>query len=476
MTTVFAGYRQKDIAPGKNEVSNNAKLGESTMKIAETTTNFRLSILFVMLAAAAAIAHAQAPTPNFSGDPLKRTTLTGDWGGARNKAAKKGVTFDFYLVQTEMGVASGGYNTGFRYGGRGDFYINLDTGKAGLWPGGFLMIEGEVNYGNGANLNTGALLPVNTNEVFPVPGKPGSFAIPAVTFTQFLSPYFGVTAGKFNVTAADDNEFAHGKYAKGDTQFMNTAFNFIPSALFGSPYTPIGAGLVFLPVKNPEAAIVKAVVYSSTGTASKAGFDTFDHDDLSVYLEGRVRTHFFKKTGHSDVMYLNSNKDKTSIDQRLTLEPGTQVLATKPGTWMFSYNFDQYLWEPEKGKGFGLFGRFAVSDGNPNFLHYFYELGVGGKGVGAKRPHDEYGFGGYYINVSHPTLTTPLGTRQFLRDEKGIELYYSFALTPWLHLSPDFQVVHGISPQNTVAHIENGAPLRNIDTAVVLGLRLNVSF
>jgi porin len=446
------------------------------MKITETTINVRLSILFIMLTAAAASALAQAPTPDNSGNILKWSTMTGNWGGLRTDMAKKGMTFDFYLTQTEIGVVSGGIDTGLEYGGRGDFYINLDTGKAGLWPGGYLMIEGEVNYGNGANQNTGALLPVNTNQVFPVPGKPGSFAIPAVTFTQFLSPYFGVTAGKFNVTAADDNEFAHGKYAKGDTQFMNTAFNFIPSALFGSPYTPVGAGLVILPNKNPAAAIIKAVVYSSSGTASQAGFDKFDHDDLSVYLEGRVQTHCFGKTGHQDVMYLQSNKDITSIDQRLTLDPETQVLATKSGTWMFSYNFDQYLWEPQKGKGFGLFGRFAVSDGNPNFLHYFYELGFGGKGVGSKRPNDEYGFGGYYINISNPTLTTPTGTRHFLRDEKGFEAYYSFALTPWAHLSPDLQVVHGAFPQNTVAHIEQGVPLRNIKTAVVLGLRLNLAF
>jgi len=446
------------------------------VKITETTTSIRLSILLLTLVLVSASAHAQSPAPDNSGNILKWTTMTGDWGGLRTSMAKKGITFDFSLTQTEMGVVTGGLDTGLEYGGRGDFYLNLDTGKAGLWPGGFFTVEGEVNYGNGANLNTGALLPVNTNEVFPVPGRPGSAAIPAVTFTQFLSPYLGVTMGKFNVTAADDNEFAHGKFAKGDTQFMNTAFNFIPSSLFTSPYTPVGGGFVILPNKNPEAAIFKAVVYASTGVASQADFHTFSHDDLSVYLEGRWRTHFFGKTGHQDVIFLHSNKEKTSIDQRLTLEPGTQVLATKPGSWMFSCNFDQYLWEPQKGKGFGLFGRFAASDGNPNFLHYFYELGVGGKGVGSKRPNDSYGFGGYYINVSHPTLTTPAGTREFLRDEKGIEAYYSFAVTPWAHLSPDLQVVHGISAQNVVAHFEHGAPLRNIDTAVVLGLRLNLSF
>jgi len=443
------------------------------MKTRKATTTFRMSVLLVILAAATA--HAQGPAPDNSGNFLTRSTMTGDWGGLRSGLAKKGMTFDFSLTQTEVGVVTGGLDSTGRYGGRGDFYFNVDTGKAKLWRGGFFMIEGEVNYGNGANLYTGALMPVNTNQVFPVPLKSGSAAIPAVTFTQFLSPYFGVTVGKYNVTAADENEFAHGKYAKGDTQFMNTALNLVPAALFTTPYTPIGGGLVILPKKDPEAMIVKALVYASSGTATKADWSTFSHDDLSVYIEGRWRTHFFKKTGHQDIIYLHSNEHKTSINQVL-IEPGVRELATKPGSWMVSCNFDQYLWEPQPGKGFGIFGRFAASDGNPNFIHYFYSLGFGGKGVGAKRPNDMYGIGAYYINASHPTLTTPNGTQQFLRDEKGFEAYYSLALTPWAHLSPDFQVVHGITPTNILAHVEQGVPLRKIDDPVVLGLRLNLVF
>jgi len=448
------------------------------MKIRKTDTNFRACVLLVILAGAAATVRAQAPAPapkepeNF----LNRSTMTGDWGGLRTDLAKKGITFDFTVTQTEMGVVTGGLNNAAEYGGRGDFFMTLDTAKAGLWKGGTFVIEGEVNWGNGANPNAGVLMPVNTNQVFPVPGKVGSAAIPSVMYSHVLSPYFGVTGGKVFVTGADENEFAHGKYGKGDTQFFNTAFNIIPSALFTTPYTPLGAGFFFLPMKDPAAMIVKALVYTSSGAANKADFKTFSHDDLSVYLEGRWRTHLFGKTGHQDIIYLHSNKDMTSINQILNGESGTHVLATKQGSWMVSCNFDQYLWEPEKGKGFGIFGRFAASDGDPNFIHYFYELGFGGKGVGAKRPNDTYGFGGYYINASHPTVTTAAGTQQFFRDEKGFEAYYNIALTPWAHLSPDFQVIHGISAQNVVAHAEQGVPLRNINNAVVLGLRLGLVF
>ena len=68
---------------------------------------------------------------------------------------------------------------------------------------------------------------VNSNQFYPTPAG-DNFNLPALNFTQFLSPYFGLAIGKFATitsTSGDMNEFAHGK---GDTQFMNVALNFNP--------------------------------------------------------------------------------------------------------------------------------------------------------------------------------------------------------------------------------------------------------
>ncbi len=48
-------------------------------------------------------------------------------------------------------------------------------------------------------------MPVNTNQVFPIPGE-GSVAVPAVNFVQFFSEYFGVLVGKIDPMVADANE------------------------------------------------------------------------------------------------------------------------------------------------------------------------------------------------------------------------------------------------------------------------------
>src|SRR3954466_16372298 len=94
-----------------------------------------------LLTRAAPTAHAQLPTPDYSGDFLTRSTLTGDWGGLRNELARQGFTIALSVTQVYQGVIGGGRDMSWNYGGRGDLLLNLDTGKAGLWQGGFFTVE-----------------------------------------------------------------------------------------------------------------------------------------------------------------------------------------------------------------------------------------------------------------------------------------------------------------------------------------------
>src|SRR5208283_2652106 len=129
--------------------------------------------------------------------------------------------------------------------------INVDTQKLGLWPGGFFNAEVEGNYNKSVNGLTGALMPVNSNQIYPRPAS-DNLNVSAFNFTQFLSPYFGVTLGKYatlTATSGDMNEFAHGK---GDTQFMNLALNFNPIFALTVPYSTLGAGAIILPMKDPD--------------------------------------------------------------------------------------------------------------------------------------------------------------------------------------------------------------------------------
>jgi porin len=378
------------------------------------------------------------------------------------------------MTQTWQGVVSGGTKHNGEYGGRGDMIMTVDTGKLGLWNGGFLTVEVEGNWGNGVNANTGSLMPVNTSQLFPVPSG-DKIGVPSFNFVQFLSPNIGAVVGKLDAFGADQNEFAHGKYGKGDTQFMNTALNVNPVTLFTSPYSPLVAGVTILPTGNPKDATISLLALTTTGAANTPGFDNVRLDDMSIFGEGRMRTDFFGMTGHQLIGGLVSTKKYHSITQQVSLDPGTTLLATKKGSWVIYYNFDQYFYEPVKGSGngVGVFGRFGASDGNPNFMHYFYSFGVGGKGVFASRPDDRFGVGWYYVRINNPELETPFGNFQFLRDEQGIEAFYSFALTPWAQLTPDVQVIHG-AQKHTLALLPTDR--RDIHTSTTLGLRLGMNF
>ena len=171
------------------------------MILARIVVAFALALSFV-LGAQLHAGEAPEPTP-YSGDIWSRSTLSGDWFGLRNELAAKGVTLDMSLTQAAQGIVHGGKDTGWQYGGgRGDINLLLDTGKLGLWPGGFLTVEAEGNFIPADNLlksingRSGALMPVNSSQFYPTPAG-DNFNLPALNFTQFLSPYFGLTIGKY---------------------------------------------------------------------------------------------------------------------------------------------------------------------------------------------------------------------------------------------------------------------------------------
>jgi porin len=241
--------------------------------------------------------------------------------------------------------------------------------------------------------------------------------------------------------------------------------------------------MVVLPTKDPKEAIISLSVLSSNGSPTTSGFDDLNGNAIVVAGEGRVRTDFFGLTGHQLFGTTFSNKEFTSIDQRLGSIVETRTFRTEKGSWNIYYNFDQYLYEPKKGadQGIGVFGRLGLSDGNPNFMKFFGSFGVGGKGMFESRPHDQFGWGFYYINIDNPSIQGPLQTISLLRDEYGFEAFYNFAITPWALLTPDIQIVRGAQrdkvtitqgPLGVLPRIDK----KSISTSTVLGLRLQLVF
>ncbi len=131
---------------------------------------------------------------------------------------------------------------------------------------------------------------------------------------------------------------------------------------------------------------------------------------------------------------------------------------------MLYWNFDQYLFvDPcNAQRGGGVFGRASLADDETNPLEWFLSFGIGGRGLFRNRQADTYGAGWYLAGTSSeigPLLRAVFGP---IGDGQGVELFYNAEVTPAFHLTFDLQVVD---------------PARKrIDTALLLGLRANLSF
>jgi porin len=445
------------------------------------------------------LARAQPyPTPDtWGGDIWSRTRLTGDWGGVRDDLAKMGIVLDVDLLATPQDVASGGRSTGANFWGNLDYTLNLDTQKMGLWPGGFFKFEGDTGFGSNVLRGSGAIVPVNTAALLPGPNDRTS-ALTNATFTQFLSPQFGVFTGKINGLELGGTEF-YGDYR---TQFENTAFNF-PMTLSQLPLSSYGGGIIAVP---REDIILSALALGANGTPTSDSVSDAFSNGVVVVGSGTLTVKPFGLVGHQSIEYTWGNKDQLSLSQnpsniaRLLLidqfprlaNPGpvlTQVLQqffpallvpTVPAnrsdsSWSMSYGFDQYFWQPEGDPkhGIGVFFNFGVSDGNPNPIKYAFLTGIGGKGMIPGRADDTYGVGWARTQFSSdfiPFLRQALNLG--LEHEDAIEMYYNAALTPWLNATADLQIVN----PGLQRSLNSNMQLTNIDTAVVAGLRLRVRF
>lgn len=110
-----------------------------------------------------------------------------------------------------------------------------------------------------------------------------------------------------------------------------------------------------------------------------------------------------------------------------------------------------------------MFGQVGLSDGNPNPAEWSAFVGIGGTRLLPSRPLDRFGVAYFRFSLSDDLVK---GLQPLLsvgiRDEQGVEAFYNVAITPWLRLTGDLQVIE---------------PFReDKDTAVFLGLQAQIKF
>lgn len=422
-------------------------------------------------AAAPPASQGLVPIPDFAADFWDRDRLTGDWGGSRTDWANKGIQLDINFTQTMQSVVDGGSQTGTRYGGSLDYVMTLDLMRMGVMPGALIKFRGETRYGEAANDIAGSLLPVNTDGFFPLKAPIDDeipFTLTNLTYYQFLSEHFGVVVGKVDTLDGDPNEFASGR---GVSQFMNGSLVFPTSPLVAMPaYSTLGAGIIVMPTKNIT---ISSVVLNATDSSTTSGFDDFG-EGTAWLTEAQFQYRLGDLPGGANVGFLYGfDNTFLNLNGRLIFEPGQGLVPpTTDDSWAAYWSLWQYLFVESPSdalinttngiqdhQGVGVFLRMGFADDDTTPLDFSISGGVGAKGIIPGRDNDTCGIGYYYYSLETARLVERINIEDHAQ---GFEAYYNLAITPAARLTFDIQVVESARAA--------------IDTATILGVRLNLAF
>ncbi len=409
------------------------------------------------------------------GGLLERSFLLDDAGGARDALTDHGIYLDVSATQFFQGNVSGGKSkSSSGTNGTVDYWVTLDSGKAGLWSGGALFAHAESSWQADESINSdvGSLLPANYDAAMPTPGVNRGIVLPELYLVQALPADFVLVFGKVNFAGLGENNlFANNER----TQFSYVGL--VNNPILGAfiPYTPVGAALVWTHGAEHTVAILGV---QAKGDGTTNGFDNFDGDftfgvqyQFSPTLGGDL-------PGNYRVLVGYSNKDVTEydIDPRHLIGEitGAIPIEKKSNNSAVLVNFDQYLWSKGTAQvegrqklppvGIGIFGRAGWAPNDRNVIDQFYSFGIGGYGmVIPTRNNDQWGVGWSGTHLSS-ALRADASILEVDLDgfEHAFEAFYNFEVTPATHLTFNLQVVNSVAA--------------SVDTATTFGTRFQFDF
>jgi len=371
--------------------------------------------------------YSAPPPPPWSGDLSTRSQLTGEWLGTRNHLAECGLTFFGDITQYYQGVATGGLAQQFKYGGRGDYLIDLDFQRMGLWEGGHLDLRGETRLGEDCNGIDGSVAPSNFAMALPLVNQDVT-ALTGVQYTQDVSENLSVFVGKLNLLDGTPASYVRGMRLN---YFWNAAMQSNLSRAYLIPST-LGAGFT---VRDEVEPVLNCYLLDTHYTPTTSGFSTLFSNGVVAYGEYRVRTNWFDLPGHSAVALLYSSATRTALDTNpyalLEAILSGEPLPSEDSSWSVLYRFDQVLYaDPDNPKRtWTLNSDLGLTDGNPNPIQWFANVSLVGSSPVLGRENDTIGIGYYHLAISKVPILTIHG----FGDEDGVELFYNAAVTPWFH-------------------------------------------
>jgi porin len=369
----------------------------------------------------------------------------------------RGINLDASLTHFFQGLASGDGDQDIQSGGKGDILLTLDGKKLGLWPGLFINMHAEFVYGNDANTQgDGNIIPVNTALTFLQSG--GREEELSLMLTQQFDEHTLLTLGKFNMLDAVSRTPLIG--GGGLDTFLNLG---LAAPISGVTPAYILGGLLS---HRTDLASFSLLVYDPRSAQDSDVLNNPFDDGVTLSLSTTVPIQLGGNTSIHRIRGVYSTQDGIDlrdIPQLLLPPEARRELDMQSDYWFFSYAFQQFLFQDEAdpSRGWGIFGQYGVSDGNPNPVEWSYLIGIGGNSPLPGRSHDRFGIGHFRYSLSND-LVEGLRPAIHMEDEQGIEAYYNYAVAPWLKITGNLQVIDPAFSDN--------------NRSVFFGLRTQVKF
>ncbi len=368
--------------------------------------------------------------------------------------AQQGIVYDAEATQFYQGVASGGNEQVFEYGGKVDQFLILDSGKLGLWQGMTMTMHAETRFGDDVNFEAVGLATVNVAMLYPKEGE-HTTAITGLSFAQALDEDVQVTFGKFN--GLDLFYMLYPETGRGINGFMNASMVIPISVARVVPLSFMGVGALKLHEKQVQGGIL---VYDTNNVATTSGFDDLFDNGANILGFWRFFTEVGGLPGSQMFGGIWSTGEFTALDPTgFVIVPGQGIVAQKQGgAYTLLYILEQTLWMDccDKQKNVTLLSQWGLANQDTSPFGWSANVAIQAQGFNASRPQDSFGVGYFHTGLSNDfkDLLAPVLN---LHDINGVELYYNAAVTDCFHLTADLQVIDPAEVAN--------------DTAIVFGLR-----
>jgi porin len=421
-----------------------------------------------MIDSGKAVAAAPA-VPPIDDNFWTRDKLTGDWWGLRSDLSDRGIDLDFRLSQYYQGVATGGVNENFEYGGTVDYRVNVDAGKLIGAKGLSFNMHARTRYGQDSGRDAGAFVLPNAGMLMPSPGGYSGTNITGLTVSQYLPlPGDGlglVMAGKLDVIDLVTLFFPNVAYGQEGFWNVNSMVTALP--WFGAVQGLSLYGGLAVTINKEWQIPQSGILATGTKNESTSWGSVSDAFDEGVWIAGfhRFIWDVDDKMGYLMIFGGGSTREQPSNDPNaFVVIPGQGIVDTdekKP--WDIAMYLYQDFWQSKSDSNrkanFMIGGTVGPKD--PQFAQWNIFANVEAFGLLESRPHDRMGVAGYYNGLSSDfkELVSPVIG---LRSPWGFEIYYNYQMTPWSHLTADLQFVQNQRKGN--------------DFAIIPGVRMVIDF